>query len=133
VCLYVLMFLGFFDIRQVRHKWFYHRSDKLYCHIICHCFHLFVFPFHTIVPLLMTKCLFEISFMTMKIWIRCCYIHFWEQSITNLVSRMLLHSLLGMRHNQFGLNFFIKNSLFCLVIRRHSDALFPHSFFFPFF
>ena len=69
-------------------------------------FIFFFSHFHTIVPLLMTQFLFEISFMITKIWIRCCYIHFWEWSITNLVSWMLLHSLLGMKHNQFDLMIF---------------------------
>jgi len=75
--------------------------------------------FHTIVPLLMTKFLFQMSFMITKIWIRCYCIHFWELSITNSISWMLLHSLLGMKHNQFDLMIFIKNSVFCLAIRKH--------------
>ena len=69
-------------------------------------FIFFFSHFYTIVPLLMTKFLFEISFMITKIWIRCCCIHFWEWSITNLVSWMLFYSLLGMKHNQFDLMIF---------------------------
>jgi len=130
VSMFFSLFLGCFDVRQVWPKWPLPPQDKLYCHIICHYFHLFFSFFHIIVSLQMTKCLFEISFMTMKIWIKCCYIHFWEQIITNLVSWMLLHSLLGMKHNQSGLMifYFIKTHCFFLAIRRHSNALFPPLF-----
>jgi len=82
-------------------------------------FIFFYYLLRTIVPFLMTKYLFEIFFMTMKIWIRCCCIHLWEQSITNLVSWILLHSLLRMKHNQFILMIFQQKLIVLFSHRRH--------------
>ena len=62
-------------------------------------FTFFFSLFHIIVPLLVTKCVFEISFITMsivnitimKIYIKCCCIHFWEWSRTNWTGVMIFY------------------------------------------
>ena len=50
-----------------------HESNDLYCHnniiyfqLFCHYFHPFLFLFRILVPLLLMKFLFEISFITMS-------------------------------------------------------------------